>query len=69
MSTDDKVENLNAVVLQVDVPSAARLINIRLADILPTIKLGQIERLFCTFYLYAGLEICGRISQHNMGFD
>lgn len=32
---------------------------------LPDLKLKQTERI----YLYAGLEICGRISQHNMGFD
>ncbi len=38
-------------------------------DIVPAIKLKQAERLFCSFYLYAGLEICGRISQRNMGFD
>lgn len=41
----------------------------RLTDILQPIKLKHTERSFCSFYLYAGLEICGRISQHIMGFD
>lgn len=39
------------------------------ADVRPATKLKQAEHLFCSSYLYAGLEICGRISQHNMGFD
>lgn len=38
-------------------------------DLLPAIKLKQVQHLFCSFYLYAGLKICGSISQHNMGFD
>lgn len=45
------------------------LLNIACFDVLPATKPEQVERLFCSYYLYAGLEICGRISQHNMGFD
>lgn len=42
-----------------------RLFKYCFTDILSAVKLKQVER----FYLYAGLEICGRISQHNMGRD